>query len=214
MPNPKEEKKCCEKCWIVDYPSDRVGCFDIHCPCHTPTPTTENYCDSRTPEEREKASKIEVVTTYSEPLTTEKANFLQVLDTIACGHCEPDKGFDLPEKYGVKCDCVCHRPLTNTMEEDWHKELREIVYKYTQSTEDAGEMLKDLQLLIEPTISLALKRQREEDAGKAREKKLDESLTTEHKCGYENGYCPHYPLIEITNRVCEDIALSIEQEKI
>lgn len=26
----------------------------------------------------------------------------------SCGHCQPDKDFDLPEKYGAKCECKCH----------------------------------------------------------------------------------------------------------
>lgn len=37
-----------------------------------------------------------------------QANFMQAGETVACGHCEPDKGFELPEKYGVGCDCRCH----------------------------------------------------------------------------------------------------------
>lgn len=39
----------------------------------------------------------------------EDINFIKTGDTVACGHCQPDKGFDLPEKYGHKCACNCHK---------------------------------------------------------------------------------------------------------
>lgn len=37
-------------------------------------------------------------------------NFMQAGEIVACGHCQPDKGFDLPERYGVPCGCRCHSP--------------------------------------------------------------------------------------------------------
>lgn len=36
------------------------------------------------------------------------ANYVQMGRVVACGHCKPEKGFDLTEKYGVKCECICH----------------------------------------------------------------------------------------------------------
>lgn len=35
-------------------------------------------------------------------------NFMQVGEIHACGHCQPDKGFALPEDFGVECTCKCH----------------------------------------------------------------------------------------------------------
>lgn len=53
----------------------------------------------------------------------EDINFMQVGETVACGHCQPDKGFDLPEKYGAKCDCKCHavEPLQDEVEIEFDK---------------------------------------------------------------------------------------------
>lgn len=44
-------------------------------------------------------------------------NYVQTGQVHACGHCQPDKGFDLPEKYGVKCECKCHN------KEEWENEF-------------------------------------------------------------------------------------------
>lgn len=42
----------------------------------------------------------------------EDTNYVHVGDTIACGHCKPNEGFELVEKYGLKCKCVCHKSLS------------------------------------------------------------------------------------------------------
>src|SRR3990167_11317817 len=58
-------------------------------------------------------------------------NFLQVGETIECGSCHPDK-FEhcttIQGKYGVKCECICHKVSSwkkqaESPQEDWIDEL-------------------------------------------------------------------------------------------
>jgi hypothetical protein len=36
-------------------------------------------------------------------------NYFQTGEVTECGHCHPEKGYDLPEKYNVVCACKCHK---------------------------------------------------------------------------------------------------------
>ena len=58
-------------------------------------------------------------------------NYLQVGETIECGSCHPDK-FEhcttIQGKYGVKCECICHKVSSwkkqaESPQEDWIDEL-------------------------------------------------------------------------------------------
>lgn len=69
-----------------------------------------------------------------------QTNLHQTGKVVACGHCQPEKGFDLPEKYGVKCECRCHNSeQLNT--EEWEKEFDNSVqlsvwYAYGKNTKN------------------------------------------------------------------------------
>ncbi len=36
------------------------------------------------------------------------SNYMQAGQVCGCGHCMPNKGYELPEKWDVKCTCKCH----------------------------------------------------------------------------------------------------------
>lgn len=49
----------------------------------------------------------------------EKANFVQVGDTIKCGHCYSN--FAIPDLKGYVCKCKCHSPSPREIEKLWEK---------------------------------------------------------------------------------------------
>lgn len=68
-----------------------------------------------------------------------KANYVQTGEIIECGHCKPDKGYSLPEKWGVGCECKCH---TSSQEVGWEKRF-DLVWQYA-SPEKVKEFISIL----------------------------------------------------------------------
>lgn len=75
----------------------------------------------------------------------ENTNYMHVGETIACGHCQPDKRFELVEKYDLKCDCVCHH--SERIDTGWEVRLEKLNadngHHMTDMGERRWELLKD-----------------------------------------------------------------------
>jgi hypothetical protein len=66
-------------------------------------------------------------------------NYVNVGETVACGHCKPNEIFELPEKYGVTCECKCHFPQP----EEWESKLRYLgAYNYVDDDEQIDSIIR------------------------------------------------------------------------
>lgn len=143
-----KEKECCEVCApftgkhdCLCHQTSECLCSDVHirflegnhkrdCPCHQETQPEANYVDSRTPEEREADSKIEVTLTTTSAWPKAEKNdpegFAKALEDFGNAVSEANKA----------------QP-----EEGWEEELQE--YWNSEAPDDSGyfnirSLIKDL----------------------------------------------------------------------
>lgn len=97
-------------------------------------------------------------------------NFLQVGKTIECGHCRPEKNYDLPEKYGIECECKCHmsksiKQTKGSLADRFHEE-----YKNTDLFRLWNGIEKDLLVFIQRELTKAKEEAYQKGVREEREK--------------------------------------------
>lgn len=111
-----------------------------------------------------------------EDTETPETNCVQIGDTVACSHCQPEKGYDTMEKYGLECDCNCHKKQP---ESSWEMKTKKKVIN------DYGNQIAQITLdFIKGDHSEVIRDSRYEDAGFLCLKEIDIIVSEAEKRGF------------------------------